>query len=316
MDTTTNAAPVEDVRKISRQLIDEFAEAPQGEIKNASAAGTNMIRRKIRENGFLRRILPPENKTNEDLDRVVDHDRPLIIEEMEPSSKGAKSMPFGDSAESQSFYGNKFQVVFNQITTPEFTKDINELRTYRGDVRQVVTDNALKDVQTEEDGQFIAGVDTTCGSSSGVGLAGVQQSFLIPGGITRDNYVDALSKLEDLDLNNGVFLMNRKTAKQFLKWTRDEIGGDLAQDLFKEGLSALQEATIMGVKHIFTIKRNLVADNIVYMFGEPNFLGKFYILQDLCMFVEKKKDILRFSARETIGTSIANVNAVAKCNFA
>jgi hypothetical protein len=50
--------------------------------------------------------------------------------------------------------------------------------------------------------------------------------------------------------------MNRRTAKEFLKFDRSEIGGDLAQDLFKQGLTALQEAMIFGVKHIFTIKRN------------------------------------------------------------
>jgi HK97 family phage major capsid protein len=183
------------------------------------------------------------------------------------------------------------------------------------DLRQVITDNALKDIQTEEDGKFIAVCDEIVGPNNGVGASGVQQHFQIPGGITRDNYVDALSKLEDQDLNNGVFLMNRKTAKQFLKWDRSEIGGDLAQDLFKDGLSALSSATIMGVKHIFTIKRNLVPDNFLFCFAEPGFLGRFYTLQEVTLYVEKKKDILRFSARETLGTTIANVAGVVKIDF-
>jgi hypothetical protein len=59
-----------------------------------------------------------------------------------------------------------------------------------------------------------------------------------PGGITRDTYKEVLSKLEDQNLNNGIILMNRRTAKEFLSWDRSEIGGDLAQDLFKQGLSA------------------------------------------------------------------------------
>ena len=54
-----------------------------------------------------------------------------------------------------------------------------------------------------------------------------------------------LSILENQNLNNGVILMNRKTAKQFLTFDRSEIGGDLAQDLFKDGLTALQQAKIM-----------------------------------------------------------------------
>lgn len=306
---------LENVQVLNRQLMDQIVASSEGEVKSASTAGTNMIRRRIREEGFLRRILPPQTVTNDDLDRVLQNDKPVIIEDMEPLSPGAKSIPFGDSADTQFYYGNKYACVFNPITTPEWTKDINELRTYRMDLRQVITDNSLKDVQTEEDGKFIGMVDEICGATNGVGAAGVQQNFNISGGITRDTYKEVLSKLEDQNLNNGIFLMNRRTAKEFLSWNRSEIGGDLAQDMFKEGLAALSSATIMGVKHIFTIKRDLVPDNVVFLFTEPGYLGKFYILQDVVMFIEKKKDILRFSARETISTTIANVAGCMKITF-
>ena len=74
-------------------------------------------------------------------------------------------------------------------------------------------------------------------------------------------------------------------------------------------------AKLFGVKHLFTIKRNLVPDNVVYTFAEPNYLGRFYELQQTCMFIEKKKDILRFSARETIGSTIANVAGCQQYSF-
>jgi hypothetical protein len=306
---------LENPQVLNKALMDQIVAASDGEVKSASAAGTNMIRRRIREEGFTRRIIPPQTVTNDDLDRVLEHDRPVIIEDMEPLSPGAKSIPFGDSADTQFYYGNKYACVFNPITTPEWTKDINELRTYRMDLRQVITDNSLKDMQTEEDGKFIAMVDEIVGSTAGVGAAGVQQNFNISGGITRDTYVEVLSKLEDQNLNNGIFLMNRRTAKEFIKFDRNEFGGDKAQDLFLQGLSALQEASILGTKHIFTIKRDLVPDNVVYLFTEPGFFGKFYTLQEVTMYVEKKKDILRFSARETISVTIANVAGCAKVNF-
>ena len=306
---------IENTRVLNQMLLDRISANSDGEVKEASAAGTNMIRRRIREEGFTRRIIPPQTVTNEDLDRVIDHDRPVIIEDMEPLSKGAKSIPFGDSADTQFYYGNKYACVFNPITTPEWTKDINELRTYRMDLRQVITDNSLKDMQTEEDGKFIGMCDEIVGPTNGVGAAGVQQNFNIAGGITRDTYKEVLSKLEDQNLNNGIILMNRRTAKEFLSWNRTEIGGDLAQDLFKNGLTALQEATIFGVKHVFTIKRDLVPDFSIYIFTEPGFLGKFYTLSEVTMYVEKKKDILRFSAREVISVTVANVAGIAKVNF-
>jgi hypothetical protein len=71
------------------------------------------------------------------------------------------------------------------------------------------------------------------------------------------------SKLEDIYLNNGVVLMNRRTAKRFLTWDRNEIGGDLAQTPVTEGLSGLQESKVFGVKMLFTVKINLGADGMV-----------------------------------------------------
>ena len=231
---------VENIAASNKMILEQILDADDGQVKEAATAGSNMIRRRIREEGFTRRIIPPQTVTNDDLDRVLTHDRPVIIEDMEPLSKGAKSIPFGDAADTEFYYGNKFACVFNQITTPEFTKDINELRTYRMDLRQVITDNSLKDVQTEEDGKFIAMCDTIVGPSNGVGASGVQQNFSITGAISRDTYVEVLRYVENQNLNNGVILMNRSTAKEFLKFDRSEIGGDLAEDLFKKGLTALQ----------------------------------------------------------------------------
>ena len=303
------------IKQSNEKIMAQILASDDGEVKFASAAGSKMIRRRIREEGFTRRIITPQTATNDMLDRALEHDKPIIIEDMEPDSPAAKSIPFGDSADIQFYYGNKFANVFNEITTPEFTKDINELRSYRMDLRQVQTDNALKDVHTEEDGQFIGMVDRIVGAHNGVGASGKQQHFKWTGGITRDNYVDALSVLEDHDLNNGVFLCNRKTAKEFLKFRRDELGGDLSEEAFKRGLPALAEGTVMGVKHIITIKRALVPDWVVYCFTEEDYLGRFFELQALTLYVKKEKNQLSFSARETLAVTIANVAGVAKIDF-
>ena len=316
---------------LNKEIIDAISDADEGNIKSASTAGSNMIRRRIREDGFARNIIAPKTVTNDMLDRVPEHDRPVMIEDMEPDSKGAKSIPFGDSADTEFYYGTKYLCVFNVITTPEFTKDINELRTYKMDLRRVITDNALRDIQQEEDTRFIEVINTVCGNypqnntagtvAGANGQSGHNQAYTVKlatasaGDITRKEYVNCLSHLENNNLNNGVFLMNRKTAKEFLKMDRSEAGGDLSQELLVSGLKALSEATVFGVRHLFTIKADLVPNMEVYHFAEPEFLGRFYTLQDPTMYVEKKKDILRFSARETISVTIANLSGVARTKF-
>jgi hypothetical protein len=295
----------------------ELDEAGNGNLTKIAASASKMLRTQLREEGFLRKIIPVQPISNEDLDRVVEHDRPVRIEDMEPNSKGAATLPFNVSNDAQFFFGRKFLVEFFVIKTPKFIKSIHELRTYNMDLREVITENALKDIQTEEDAQFVNLCDFIVGPNpdEASNVTVITQYHTISGGIERNTYPEIKKFLEKQRLNNGVFLLNRNTAKEFEKWTRDEVGGDLAQDIYREGLKALQTATIMGVPHIFTIKDELVPDNVFYLFTEPNFLGRFYQLQDVTMYVEKKEDQLCFGASECIGFSIANVLGVHKVLF-
>lgn len=302
---------VESTEVLSKRLLDAVTRAEDGMLKNASDAGTQMIRRRLRENGFSRLILPYKQVSDADLNYLPDTELPVIVEEMEPDSPGAKSIPFNDTADTAFYRGDKFVVYFCKITTPEFTKNVDELRTYKNDLRQIITDNALKDLHVEEDGRFIKEVDRITSGQE----AGMLQQFTTAGFITRSSFAEMCNYLEDRNLNNGVFLMNRHTAKDYLKLDRAAIGGDLAETLFKQGLSGLNAAEVMGVRHIFTIKRDLVPDGVVYQFAEPDYLGRAYILQDVTMYVEKKKDILRFSAQEKIGLAIANVAGLNKVTF-
>ena len=229
-----------DLRKSNKEILAQLVDSGEGEIKFASAAGSKMLRRRIYEEGFLRQILPEETVTDDDLTPQLTSELPSIVKEMEPLSKGAKSVPFGDSPEIEFYRGDKYLCVFNPITTPDYTKDLNELRTYQGDLRQLVTNNALIHMQTEEDSQFINTVNTICGGTPGTAstITGVIQNYNIAAGITRTSYPDILKILTGRNLNNGVVLMNRVTALEFLKWKRDEVGGDLAEKLYKMGLKA------------------------------------------------------------------------------
>jgi len=314
---------MEDIDKLTdpatfnREFLDRLENADETGLKKAAAAQSKMLRIHLREEGFLRKILPPVTLTNDDLNRTLAHDRPFRIEDMEPSSKGAMCIPFGVGTDIQLFYGRKFAIEFFRVATPTYAKSIDELRTYTMDLRQVINDNMLNDIHTAEDGYFMSAIDAIVGPIAGAAsaISGVVQHHTISGGITTDTYPEAQKYLENFRLNNGVFLMNRATAKEFNKWDRNELGGDMRQKVFKEGLNGIGDSTILGVPHIFTMKNELVADNTVYCFTEPNFFGRFYMLQDVTMHIERKKDMLYFSAYETIGIAVPNFYGVQKVVF-
>ncbi len=107
-----------------RELIQALDNAPEGHLKNASEASRRMVRRRIRENGFGRLILPFKPVTNADLNPLPDTELPVIIEEMEPESLGAKAISFNDTADTAFYRGDKFVVYFCKITTEARTKHL------------------------------------------------------------------------------------------------------------------------------------------------------------------------------------------------
>jgi len=287
----------------------------QGMEKQAQDAVNDYIRVRMREDGFHRRILPPVQITNDELDRQVDTDKPVKVVDKEPQSPGAISVPFGAQPINRYIKGHRFRVMFDRILTPRFTKDIDELRTYDMDIRQILSDNSIKDMLAEEDGKFILVCNTLLVAQGGtVPETGSVQWQNIGGGVTRDTIAQSMKILPSTPnhLNPSTVLVNNTTIWDVVKWGRDEAGGDVSQDLLERGFA---EREIMGVRWIVTIKRDLVPDGSIFQFAEPKFLGKFFILEDTTMYIDRKAYMLEFFAYESLGSTVANVAGVGRADF-
>lgn len=280
-------------------------------------AVVDYTRYRMREEGFYRRILPPVQVSNDDLDQQVDTDKPVKIIEREPDSPAAISIPFNTLPMNLYIRGQKYRVTFDRIVTPRFTKDVDELRTYRMDIRQILSDNAIKDMLAEEDRKFIEACNASMGNSADatVTQSGLVQWETIYGGITRDTLQDAFKVLPRTisRLEVGTCLVNNLTIRELMKFGREEMGGDFSQDVFKNGWS---EQNFMNARWIISIKQDLVPTDSIFMFADPKFLGKSFILEDTTLYVDRKAYMLEFFAYETLGGAIGNTNAVARVDFA
>ena len=138
-----------DVQVLNEAFFDQLA--TPGMEKNALDSVNEFTRVRVREDGFYRRIVPPVQVSNDDLDRQVDTDKPVIVVDKEPGSPAAISIPFATLPINVYIRGPRYRVMFDRIVTPRFVKDIDELRTWQMDIRQVLSDNAIKDMLAEED---------------------------------------------------------------------------------------------------------------------------------------------------------------------
>lgn len=304
-----------DIVLFNEALIEQLRDPSM--IKQAADAVNDFTRTRIREDGFYRRIMPSVKIENSDLDRLVHTDKPAKIVEREPGSRAAKSIPFGTLPDLLYIYGPRYLVMFDRISTVRFQKDVDELRTYIMDIRQVLSDNSIKDMAAEEDSKFLSAVNKAMvGPDVPVPWNGnVVQWETIDGGITRETLQDARKIMPrgPSSLEAQTALINSVTIKEIEKWGRDEMGGDFSQDVIKNGWA---EADFMNLRWVITIKRGLVPDDTIFYFADPKFIGKHYELESPTTHIERVAYMISWFTYQLAGGSIGHTGGLARVDFA
>ena len=300
--------------KLMNETFLSYLDTP-GMEKRALDAVVDYTRYRMREEGFYRRILPPIMVSNDDLDQQVDTDKPVKIIEREPDSPAAISIPFATLPMNLYVRGQKYRVTFDRIVTPRFTKDVDELRTWHMDIRQILSDNAIKDMLAEEDGKFISAVNTALvGAGTVVPTSGVIQYKQLSGGVTRSNLWDSFKIMPGTPSNLEVHsvLLNNITIKEVAKLNRNDMGGDLSEEIMRNGWTYSE---FMGVQWIITIKKGLVPTGTMYHFADPKFIGKSYLIEDTTMYIRREAYFIEFFAYETLGGTIGHTSGLARVDF-
>ena len=303
-----------------RGLLEKGASA---DIEKVAQTANEVTRTQIREGSFANKILPPEKIGNERLTKTMTEDL-IVIDDLEPDSPGAKYVPFETVPEGEIITGSRYITPMASIVTPMFTKDIDLLRTYDYPIRKMLTDNSIKDGMATHDRKFIQTVNsivshtTTTKAGAVHPVTGKVQWRDFDEGLNRDTFTEATKMLpagNDKDkfvARNYVLLAHENTLRDVLKLNRNEIGGDLAQDHWKNDLT---ETSIMGIKAISTIKRSLVPEGYVYFFAEPMFLGHNYTLTDWTMYLNKEAFFIKWFSYWLGGFSFGNIAGMAVARF-
>lgn len=310
---------------------DSFVEMVKaGQTKEASVSAQAFTRNKLREESFAEKIITPQDIANDDLDKAENPELLVKWNDREPDQAPAVSIPLGIVPDMYQFKGDRYPSYFARLVSPLFSKDIDKLRSYDYDIRQILLENSTKDLATEVDTKFMTKVNSILGTvnTANTLLANTPFSALpsyvsISGGITRENVAEAFKTIQRMRVpfgptqpdggeSKGVMLMNNITAQEFVKMGRSEIGGDDAQEIWKTGMP---HKTILGVKPIYTLKSELVPDNTIYLFSSEEFFGKYYRLQPLTVFMETKAFFIQFFQYMNISLSIGNVRGVCRIDF-
>lgn len=288
--------------------------------KEASNGVNDFLRLRAREDGFARRIIPPIQVSASDFDRQADTVKPVIVKDVEPNTPPAYSVPFGAVPFNQYIDAPRYRVMFDRIMSQRFTADVANLLTYDMDIRQIFNDLMLKDILAEEDRKFMLVVDTVVGVKNDVTASNPRfvevaaAGYIEAGPMDRVSLAHAMKGLPSTNrhLNPSVALVNNTTIWDVVALDRVEIGGDLSQEMFQNGFG---EREIMGLKWYITIKTDLIADDTIYYFASPKFIGDFYTFEDVTVSTKHENFLFEMFAYEMLGATIKNSAAVARVDF-
>jgi hypothetical protein len=286
---------------INQSFLEKIEQGGEME-KQAGVAMSAFVRQKLREDGFARKILNPVMITPAELDRGLTEE-PQVIVEKEPDSI-AVNMPFRGRPDLRYFTGARYAVTFSKIESQEFKKSKFELATYRTDIRTVLQENSVKDLQKKEDENFYNNVITVATANSNV--------YNIAGGFTVQTLMNGIKNLVANQVPVGCLLMTHEMYADLLKQPSTQIGSGLASSLVT-GERALDN--FFGFKIVTTLKNDILPNNQAIAFAPPQYFGQMYILQDAMVFLKTEKDMITFTTYEALGAGIGNVNGAVVLNF-
>jgi len=315
-----------ETRMINETLVAGLTSGDNFLQKEAIDGLNDYLRVTMREDGFARRLCPPVNVTAADLDRQVDTAKPVIVRDKEPNSPPAYSVPFGTTPMNHYIKGPRYRIMFDRILSRRFNADVNTLLTYDMDIRQILNDYILKDIMGEEDRKWMEVTNFICGVGRTVtgGPVLINQtdpatgcSKWVSGGgaLDREGLANMMKGLPSSirHLNPATALVNNITIWDVVALgTRDQIGGNLAEEMFVNGFA---ERIIMGIPWVITIKTDLVPDGYIYQYTEPKYLGDFLILDDITVSTKNENYMIEFFGYESVGATIANDAAVCLVDF-
>lgn len=301
-----------------------------------SAKFQGYVRDRLRETSFAEKIIPPENVDKTSCQRSTKHDSLVKLVDLEPESR-AMVVTFRGQSRARYIRGERVEVPFITIMSDMFQKPEQEFLAYGYPIGKVINDNAVKDIGEIQDREFLvhceAAVQTlqteanggvvTSLNASGLAAASVVETSVAKGELARVASADdgeirplqrpdivRLMKLIDANrLESDLLLITTFDWNDILAWTTEDQGAKAQSETLVNGY---KYNMLLGKRYVRTIKTDILRPGNVYAFTSPDFLGRFYVLNNVKFYIDKVINMIKFVAWKDIGMSIVNIASVRK----
>ena len=250
--------------------------------------------------------MPPAPITREECDRSDEDKSFRKVIDIETGAT-AVSLNMNSQANINYITAERFAIGFHEVSSEEYTISEMDLMSYEMPITKVIEKNCVKAIEEREDKTFMAQCNhivTVTGKhldihTSDPTIDGKKLTTLF-------NLLESGDKLE-----TSIILLSRPTWND---WTGQGPGAFDA-DAYKVLVNGYTEETIYNKRVIVTNKDDIIPHNEIWAFTAPEFMGRFYTLNDVKFWTDVKAEYFNYKAWEYIGMGIGNIKSMAKINI-
>lgn len=301
-----------------------------------SAGFSGFIRDRLREASFAEQVQPPQTVDRSQCQVSTNHDALVKIEYLEPRSR-AMVVSFRGESTAKYIRGEKVEVAFFTIMSEMYQKTEQEFLAYNFPIGKVIETNSVRDIGEIQDREYLlycessvqaiqaevnGGTATTLNASA-IQAGSVVESSVVKGEgarnattddgtvypIQRPDVVRLMKALDGRRLKMEMLLITEPDADDILQWTVADQGDKVQAETL---VSGFKYNTLLGKRFIRTVKTDILRVGNVYGFTDPEFLGRFYVLNNVKFYIDKVVNLIKFVAWKDLAMSIINISSVVK----
>ena len=137
------------------------------------------------------------------------------------------------------FKGSRYEVGFYKIESKEFIKSKFELATYKTDIRHILQENSVKDIQKEEDSNLLTGLATIFKTRTTDFAENPTNGYLTATSLDGARVTDKLMQLVQFMVDDfqkpGKLLVSHQLYLAILREPATQLGDAVASDAFRSG---------------------------------------------------------------------------------
>lgn len=301
-----------------------------------AAKFNGFIRDRLREVSFVEKVTPSENVEASECQSSTQHEGLVKMIWLEPRSR-AMVMNFRGEPRASFLRGERVEAAFYTIMSDMFQKPEQEFLAYPFPLGKTVEDNAVKDLgevqdregvihyeaavqalQQEANGGTVTALNATEVQAGNTVEFSVCKGELARAASTDDGFVHPIQRpdlprvfklLDGNRLESDLVLLTSSDMNDVLSWTVEDQGDKIQSETLVDGW---KYNTLLGKRFVRTIKTDILRPGNVYCFTAPDFLGRFYVLNNTKFYIDKVVNLVKFVAWKDVSMTLVNIASVRK----